>query len=54
MRLYECGNCGTPVHFDNRVCINCGSRLGFLPEAMAIQAVTPAGGDLWRVSSRQE
>lgn len=54
MRLYECGNCGTPVHFDNRVCINCGSRLGFLPEAMAMQAVMPAGDDLWRVSSRQE
>ena len=52
MRLYECGNCGNPVHFDNRVCINCGSQLGFLPEAMTIQALTPAGDNLWQASSR--
>lgn len=54
MKLYECGNCGNPVHFDNRVCINCGSQLGFLPEAMSIQALTPAGDNLWQASSRHE
>ncbi len=48
MKLYQCENCGQPVHFDNRMCISCGSPLGFLPETSAIHALTPAGDLQWQ------
>lgn len=50
MRLFRCDNCGNPVHFDNRVCLNCGFRLGFAPEALDMHALTPHEHepDLWR------
>ncbi len=41
MRLFRCDNCGNPVHFDNRACLNCGCRLGFAPEALGLYAVQP-------------
>jgi hypothetical protein len=39
MRLYECDQCGQTIHFDNRVCVNCGHRLAFVPERMALHAL---------------
>jgi hypothetical protein len=50
MRLFRCDNCGNPIHFDNRVCLNCGFRLGFAPEALGMYALTPHEHDpmLWR------
>ncbi|MGN6422671.1 MAG: zinc-binding metallopeptidase family protein [Asticcacaulis sp.] len=50
MRLFRCDNCGNPIHFDNRVCLNCGFRLGFAPEALGMYALTPHESDpnLWR------
>jgi hypothetical protein len=41
MRLFRCDNCGNPVHFDNRTCLNCGFKLGFVPEALGVYALTP-------------
>lgn len=49
MRLFRCDNCGNPVHFDNRACLNCGFRLGFVPEALAIHTLQlDADGQRWR------
>ena len=48
MRLYACDHCDLPVHFDNRSCVNCGHRLGFVPEVMAMHALEPSD-DAWRV-----
>lgn len=50
MRLFRCDNCSNPIHFDNRVCLNCGFRLGFAPEALGMYALTPHEHDpmLWR------
>ncbi|MBW8882298.1 MAG: putative zinc-binding metallopeptidase, partial [Asticcacaulis sp.] len=49
MKLFRCDNCGNATHFENRSCINCGSRLGFIPEALGLFALTPQpDGDLWR------
>ncbi len=39
MRLFRCDNCGNPIHFENRSCLNCGSRLGFAPDALSMHAV---------------
>jgi hypothetical protein len=41
MKLYACDNCGKPVHFDNRSCMSCGHRLGFVPELQAMHALEP-------------
>ncbi|MDI7775168.1 putative zinc-binding metallopeptidase [Asticcacaulis sp. EMRT-3] len=50
MRLFRCDHCGNPIHFDNRVCLNCGFRLGFVPEALGLYAVTadPRVAERWR------
>lgn len=52
MRLFECDNCGQPIHFDNRNCVNCGHRLGFVPGQLTMHALaedTDEGG--WRLVS---
>ncbi|MDO1581327.1 zinc-binding metallopeptidase family protein [Rhizobium oryzicola] len=49
MRLYECDHCGQPIHFDNRVCVNCGHRLAFVPERMAMHALEEEEGGVWHL-----
>lgn len=49
MKLFRCDHCGNPTHFENRACVNCGHRLGFVPEALDMFALSPqADSDLWR------
>ncbi|MEP9376297.1 putative zinc-binding peptidase [Aquabacter sp. CN5-332] len=43
MKLFECQNCRNPIHFDNGTCLNCGYRLGFLPEQCRMSALEPVG-----------
>ena len=31
MRRYACPNCSNEVHFRNSECVNCHSRLGYVP-----------------------
>ena len=47
MRLYACGKCGNPIHFDNRSCIACGSQLGFSTDTLTMHALEPSGTG-WR------
>lgn len=44
MRTFCCTRCGWNVHFENSSCLNCGSVLGFDPDAMSIKALEPAPG----------
>ena len=48
MQSFTCSNCGRDAFFDNRVCLGCGSELGFEPDRFAMQALTPATGDAGR------
>ncbi len=49
MKLFRCDNCGNPIHFENRVCVNCGFRLGFVPEALGMFTIMPQpDSGLWR------
>ncbi|MDQ0559473.1 hypothetical protein QO004_001251 [Rhizobium mesoamericanum] len=48
MRLFVCDNCDQVVHFDNRQCVRCGHRLGFLPNSLRMHAVQQQDGDLWQ------
>ncbi|MDO9415779.1 zinc-binding metallopeptidase family protein [Pararhizobium sp.] len=52
MRLFQCDNCGQPVHFDNRACMNCGDRLGFIAETASIHALVPVGNNLWEIRNK--
>ncbi|MFB9950304.1 putative zinc-binding metallopeptidase [Rhizobium puerariae] len=45
MRLYECDHCGQTIHFDNRSCVNCGYRLAFVPEMLAMHALVEDEGE---------
>lgn len=55
MRLYRCDNCGNAIHFENRACVNCGMRLGFMPETLAMHTVQlDADGERWRRLDQQQ
>lgn len=49
MKLFRCDACGQVVYFENSVCLRCGRRLAFLPDAMDMVALD-ADGDGWRVA----
>lgn len=39
MRLFQCEACGQLIHFENRVCGQCGHPLGYLPDVNDLSAV---------------
>jgi hypothetical protein len=47
MRTFSCANCGNTTYFDNRNCLKCGARLGFLTGTQSLEALAPAGNDIW-------
>lgn len=47
MRLFACEVCSNLLHFENTRCEQCGSELGFLPDAGVVSAMTPQGA-AWR------
>lgn len=46
MRLFECQSCGQVTHFDNVVCLQCGHRLGYVPDRTVLSAIE-ADGAQW-------
>lgn len=42
MRSFRCDTCGQLVFFENSLCLQCGSALGFIPSTMKLQALTGA------------
>jgi hypothetical protein len=49
MRLFACDNCDQVVHFDNRQCMRCSHRLGFLPDDLSMHALDPRDGGGWQL-----
>ncbi len=47
MKTFECSHCGHLVFFENVVCENCGSALGYLPDSQTMAAFTPDPGGVW-------
>jgi hypothetical protein len=41
MKLFQCQNCGQPLHFENTRCESCGLSLGYLPDRETITALKP-------------
>ncbi|MFP3542522.1 putative zinc-binding metallopeptidase [Rhizobium sp. SIMBA_035] len=54
MRLFDCDNCDQVVHFDNRQCVRCNHRLGFLPGDMTMHALEPRDDTAWQLVARPE
>ena len=53
MKLFECEHCRRAVYFDNTACLNCGHRLGYLPQRSLMVTLEP-DGDLWRALAEPE
>lgn len=53
VRSYRCRVCDNPLHFENSVCVSCGSSLGYSRAERAIVPLddqarwTDAGGEVW-------
>ncbi|KQV68148.1 putative zinc-binding metallopeptidase [Rhizobium sp. Root1220] len=54
MRLFACDNCDQVVHFDNRHCVRCNCRLGFLPDDLSMHALEPSSDDVWHLVARSD
>jgi len=48
MKIFHCESCDQVVYFENTQCLNCGAKLGFLPDCFRMSALQPAGNDLWQ------
>ncbi|MDT3671139.1 MAG: putative zinc-binding metallopeptidase [Aromatoleum sp.] len=48
MKTFYCGHCGYLAFFENTVCGNCGSTLGFVPEEMDFGAFAIETDGRWR------
>jgi hypothetical protein len=49
---FACGHCGRLVFFENTVCLNCSTELGFLPESLELVALDrPPGNGLHRCAN---
>ncbi len=44
MKIYHCGNCNYPVYFENVVCSNCSSYLGYEPAQDRMLGLAPGEG----------
>ena len=51
MKLFACDNCDQVVHFDNRQCVRCNHRLGFLPGDLSMHALEPREETIWQLVS---
>lgn len=44
MKAFRCRVCENPLHFENSVCVNCGTHLGYSRQERAIVPLDDAGG----------
>lgn len=51
MKIYNCNVCGELVYFENSMCLNCNSELGYIPELDEMTVITVAGDNLYKSSS---
>jgi hypothetical protein len=46
MKIFKCQNCGNTLHFNNDVCLKCGSKVGYITELSDMSALAPDGDQL--------
>jgi hypothetical protein len=54
MKLFKCQHCGEVLYFENRLCGNCGHRLGYLPEHDTMTALDPDGSEWAALASETD
>jgi hypothetical protein len=52
VKVFHCNNCQQIIFFENNQCVNCGSKLAFVPDLGAMVALEPAGDGLWRLPKK--
>lgn len=52
MKLFTCKNCESNVFFENNICQNCGSQLGFIPQLSDMLSFSIASDGAWSVLSQ--
>jgi hypothetical protein len=53
VKIFRCQVCGQALYFENVECLNCKSKLAFLPDHLNMAAIEPADGDLWALKPRR-
>ncbi len=58
MKSFKCQNCGQLLFFENTQCLQCGYKIGYIPDAAVLSAIWTIDGELWqpieaRVSGQQ-
>ncbi|HEV7817349.1 MAG TPA: putative zinc-binding peptidase [Janthinobacterium sp.] len=48
MKTFHCDKCAQQVFFENTLCCNCGSTLGYQPAQRVVSSFEPAGEGKWR------
>jgi hypothetical protein len=56
MKTFHCDRCSQQIFFENTLCFNCGSTLGYQPAQRTVNSFEPAGEDsrLWRSLNRKD
>ncbi|TWI63553.1 hypothetical protein IP91_03524 [Pseudoduganella lurida] len=54
MKTFHCDKCAQQVFFENTVCFNCNSMLGYQPSQRSINAFESTGTGLWRSLNRKD
>jgi len=47
LKLFRC-HCGNTLYFNNTECLQCGRKLGFLPDQLRLAALEPDGDGRWK------
>ena len=52
MQIFTCQRCGQRIYFENDLCERCGADLAYLPDTLAMSAITIApDGDVTPMGS---
>lgn len=54
MKLYTCAKCQNLLYFENTVCLNCGSAVGFDANALSMVTLLPAGENVFTDSKNNK
>ncbi|WP_338758940.1 putative zinc-binding peptidase [Massilia sp. METH4] len=54
MKTFHCDKCSQQVFFENTVCLNCGSRLGYQPAHRTVNSFEQGEAGQWRSLNRRD
>lgn len=53
MKLFQCNGCGQVLLFENTVCVQCNSAVGFEPNALTLFTLAPVNGGYMQLNNPQ-